>query len=63
MCKFCESTKSYNTLVTDGHYLEITMANEREGITIWAYNNLSGEYTDNYYPKYCPECGRKLRDD
>ena len=18
------------------------------------------DYTDNYYPKYCPECGRKL---
>lgn len=23
---------------------------------------LGDDYTENYYPKYCPECGRKLHD-
>lgn len=52
--------KSSYVLVS-GCYDEIRAGADRDGrIVLWA----SGEgESDFYYPNYCPECGRKLKND
>lgn len=71
MCKFCEIKKydpnnftNANIILCDADYtyvvIGIASPNEEDKvnkIAIWG----SGEDTTNYYyPKFCPECGRKL---
>lgn len=70
-CKFC----GQKLVINDGIYREsdnqISIA---DGGWTWMYIgvNTAGkvvmracgdDYTEDYIPKYCPECGRKLRDD
>ena len=72
MCNFCRIRKydpnnwikNLNTCLCDSEfthvYIGIAYPDEKDKvnkIVIWG----SGEdSTDYYYPKFCPECGRKL---
>lgn len=69
MCDFCERkvrlTKSgqyfHSTngeIVAEGLYVDLSLGVDRNNnVCMWATGE---DRTDYYYPKYCPECGRKL---
>ena len=46
--------------IITGNLTSVRVAKDRnDRVFIYA----SGDcYTDNYYPNYCPECGRKLKE-
>lgn len=46
--------------LVDGGWTSIFAAKD-ENDKVYIYG-LGDDYTENYYPKYCPECGRKLHD-
>ena len=69
-CKFCHQElvlkdgcyyEFYNQiLLASGGWTALYIGVNKTGETVM---RASGEdLTDNYYPKYCPECGRKLSD-
>lgn len=69
MCKFCEQTPNYNNHGEDYYWdNEIEIADESGFTTLYMgvlhngkyYIAASGDDRAWYYPKYCPECGRKL---
>lgn len=73
MCKYCEQkyaplNKGYGDdryknqieLVNGGWTSLYIGVNSNNKIVMRACGD---DYTNDYYPKYCPECGRKLRDD
>lgn len=70
MCKFCEreydNTYDYGyirnqtELVSGGWTTLYIGINSDNRIVMRACGD---DYTDDYYPKYCPECGRGLRND
>lgn len=68
MCEFCDLRydesgqftwdKEKHTSVVSGSWLTIERGVEQNGRLF--LEGVSDDYTDRYYPKYCPECGRKL---
>lgn len=63
MCEFCDPETIIKTIASNNDHLEVVIANCYGRTEIYAFDNCYGNFTDSYYPKYCPECGRKLRDD
>lgn len=71
MCKYCGTYHDYeykagggrsreDLLMFSDAYTGIALQNtERYGFAIVAY----GDFEAWYYPKYCPECGRRLLSD
>lgn len=74
MCKFCERIHKETYYAWSGHYGAIKENNllmaaqpytgieiqntKKDGFSIIA----TGDFSAVYYPKFCPECGRKLLD-
>ena len=59
MCKMCENKiKSQVITITNGYntYLDVGID---ENLRLY-FKAIGDDETDKYYPKYCPECGRKL---
>ena len=68
-CKFCNMTPTIDKdwgydnwdneiSIARGSYTKLYIGVDEKGkVCIRACGD---DYTDNYYPKYCPECGRKL---
>ena len=71
MCKYCER----KSVLHKGWCIYDTYADNQEEIATGDYTTLyiavdndgricmracGDDYTDNYYPKFCPECGAKL---
>ena len=55
-CKFCNIEQEIQ--LEKGWYVSLLIGEEKSGKL---YFRASGEdYTDKYYPKYCPECGKLL---
>lgn len=70
-CKICGlkpqfySDGTYNRYdsaveLTFGGWTSVYVAKD-ENDKVYIYG-CGDDYTENYYPKYCPECGRKLHD-
>lgn len=70
-CEFCsrepifEKGGSYlryrnETEIASGLGIEMYIGVDENGKVIMGA--CAEDYTDNYYPKYCPECGRKLQE-
>jgi len=61
MCKFCDPKIGEDFYIGETHlpYISLTLENSYGQITIRAI----GSNHEAYYPKYCPECGRKLTDE
>ncbi len=59
MCKFCDENRYYEEFVGESGkpYISIFLVNLCGNIFIRA----DGDNTDFYHPKYCPECGRRLK--
>lgn len=71
MCKYCSmKPKLYDTWycyyesgieLAEGGWTSLYIGADDEGrVAMWGCGD--GE-TNFYYPKFCPECGRRLRDD
>lgn len=63
MCKYCQPRKEItpwdNIRLAFGDYTSLYLRPTLNGrLVLVAY----GEGEAKYYPKYCPECGRKLDD-
>lgn len=68
MCEFCDLrydesgrfswNREQHTTVVDGEWTAIERGVEWNGRLF--LEGVSNGCTDRYYPKYCPECGRKL---
>lgn len=71
MCEFCDVKKMdiftkegwldmvwNHNLVEPGEVLYVNR--DEKGVYIYGDGECS---SDKYYPKFCPECGRRLRDD
>lgn len=60
MCDFCDATiGEEEKVIASGDYSELIRFFDINGRL---YLIGSGDdYTEWYYPKYCPECGRKLQ--
>ena len=44
--------------IADGDYTALNIGVDEHGrVAMWA---AADDYTDFYYPNYCPNCGRKL---
>ena len=69
-CKYCHQKPTIDpdgyfdkfenqiTLVTGG-WTSLSIGVDRHGETVM--RACGEDFADDYYPKYCPECGRKLR--
>lgn len=72
-CKFCHQTPTFSESLIDSWFdkyeSQIELAsggwtvmyigvNEGGDVVMRACGD---DYTDDYFPKYCPECGRMLR--
>jgi len=68
MCEFCDlrydesgrysRDKQRTTTVVDGAWTSIVRGVEPNNRLF--LEGVGDDTTDRYYPKYCPECGRKL---
>ena len=59
MCKICENKiKSQVTTIANGYNTYLDMGID-ENLRLY-FKAIGDDETDKYYPKYCPECGRKL---
>lgn len=56
VCLVCNPEEVKDTLVAEDRYIRINIDNIFGNIRIIAH----GENDCCYYPKFCPECGRKL---
>lgn len=61
MCKFCDTKIADEFYIgeKDPPYISLVLENIFGQVFIIA----TGSNTELYSPKYCPECGRKLKDD
>lgn len=59
MCKLCESKPKTNQIIEKGAYI-VLKAGINEDSKLY-FEAVGENYTDRYYPKYCPECGRNLQ--
>lgn len=57
-CLYCDIEKVTDITVAEGQYIRVNLDNIFGDLRIVAH----GEYDCCYYPKFCPECGRKLRE-
>lgn len=48
-------------ILAEGPWTTLYACKDRDGRT--ALYGVGDDFTDLYYPKYCPECGRKLKSD
>jgi hypothetical protein len=56
MCKFCDA--KHEIEIESGFNTSLLIGKDADN---QIYLRACGEdYTDKYYPKYCPECGKKL---
>ena len=68
-CKYCHQEPVlldgdyYNhenqIVIATGPWTVLCIGVDKDGNTVM--RACCDDYTDDYYPKYCPECGRKLR--
>ena len=59
MCKLCENKPKTNQIIDDGADIALNAGiDENSRLYLEA---VAESYTGRYYPKYCPECGRKLQ--
>lgn len=58
MCKYCDKDNVYEEKRTED-YTTLEIENFYGEVYIRAY----GDGCVGYMPKYCPECGRKLKDE
>ena len=69
-CKYCHqkpvvesdgyfSEFDNQIMLASGGWTELYIGVTRHGETVM--RACGDDYTNDYYPKYCPECGRKLR--
>ena len=59
MCRLCENESETNQTIAEGMYVVLNAGIDEDSKL---YFEAVGEsHTDRYYPKYCPECGRKLQ--
>ena len=61
-CKFCNINDHFDNkefLVVDGSWVTMYANFDKYG-KLYIYAQADGE-TDRYYPKYCPECGKRLK--
>lgn len=54
-CPFCMSEKKIG--LCSGNFTEVFKGRDRVGFYI---AGVGDGYTDHYYPKFCPECGRRI---
>lgn len=45
--------------LSQGYFTQMIMWTDKAGRVVMS---ACGDEVSNYFPKYCPECGRKLRD-
>ena len=57
-CLVCNPEEVTYTMVAEGPYISVIIDNIFGDLRIMA----RGEYNCWYYPRFCPECGRKLRE-
>lgn len=67
-CKFCYQKPVFygdwfdryesGVSIAEGGWASVFIGADRDGKTV--IYACSDGWTDDYYPKYCPECGRKL---
>lgn len=62
MCAYCNPREMGSRfLVADGGYTSLYLEIIDED-RIGMYG-VGDDYTDYYFPKFCPECGRRLREE
>lgn len=49
-----------NVMLTSGGWTDVRIGVDRNGRI--AIIGCGDDYTDHYYPKFCPECGRRLHE-
>lgn len=69
-CKYCrtdiaENDEFYggireNIELTSGGWTNVKIGVDKNGRV--AIMGCGDDYTDHYYPKFCPECGRRLNE-
>lgn len=60
-CQLCNMAPNEFFTLMDGYDFSVDVMRDTGGeIYFVGEDNVIG--SDPYYPKYCPECGRKLRD-
>ena len=59
MCKLCENKPNTNQTIEEGEYIVLN-AGIDENSELY-FEAIGESCTNRYYPKYCPECGRKLQ--
>lgn len=60
-CGLCDIAFNEKVELMDGYDFTVYVVKDEIGIIYFeGVDNVTG--SDPYYPKYCPECGRKLRD-
>lgn len=59
-CEFCDinQCEEPERKVVDGMWAQLMADFDKSG-RVFLYAS-GDDYSDPYYPKYCPECGRKL---
>ena len=58
-CVFCQSGKHF--VLVEGNYSTLGVNCDSEN-RIFMYGSGDDE-TDYYYPRYCPNCGRRINED
>ena len=56
MCEFCNTKKEIP--IEKGYNINLLIGKDTENKLY--FRAVGEDYTDMYYPKYCPECGKKL---
>ena len=59
MCKLCKNKPKTNQTIEEGAYIVLNAGIDEKSRLY--FEAIGESYTDRYYPKYCPECGRKLQ--
>lgn len=61
MCAYCNPREMGRFLVADGNYTHLYLEIiDEDRIGMYGAGD---DYTDYYFPKFCPECGRRLREE
>lgn len=58
MCKLCKNKPKTNQTIEEGSHIVLNAGIDEKSRLY--FEAIGESYTDRYYPKYCPECGRKL---
>ena len=57
-CRFCDPDSTLDECLADGRYISMVADNIFGDLRIVG----KADYTCVYYPRFCPECGRQLRE-